>query len=104
MKNGAWRLRVNRWLQHWFQQQPLDHYSYQEGKLVHIRGAEPCETIDPREIDSWWVDREQVHDVIHIRLRSGRVFDWLDVEYDLLPLLTRCGVAAPQDADPPSIA
>jgi hypothetical protein len=90
--------RVKSWLASWFQRTPADHYELQAGKLVHCRGDQRCECVDPGEIDSWWVDREPVYDVVHIRLRSGKVLDWQDMEYDLLPLLTRCGIAQPNDA------
>lgn len=86
------------WLAAWWGRTPTDRYELQAGKLVHSQGERCCECIEPTEIDSWWVDREPVYDVVHIRLRSGQVLDWCDRQYDLLPLLTRCGIAAPSDA------
>lgn len=92
-----WSRTVREWLQGWFHSCPRDRYELSDGKLVHCRGNQPCETVDPSEIDSWWIERERVHDVVHIRLRCGRVLDWCDREFDLLPLLTTCGVATPQE-------
>lgn len=89
---------VTNWLANWLGRTPTDRYELQAGKLVHCRGEQCCESIEPTEIDSWWIDREPVYDVVHIRLRSGQVLDWCDRQYDLLPLLTRCGIATPSDA------
>ena len=95
--------RLKQWLAGWMNQPEGDCYDWRDGQIVHRRGGETCEAIDPREVDAWWIDREQVVDVVHVRLRDGRVLDWPDARYDLVPLLGRCGLegARPTEwADP----
>lgn len=79
-----------------------DHYELTGGKLVRRSGEDVAEAIPTCDIDCWWVDREKVYDVVHIRLRDGRVVDWKDEEYDLLQLLDRSGVECGHEHEPPA--
>lgn len=66
---------------------PDCRYELQQNELVRFEGPTPCERLPTAEIESWTVDRGDKVDVVHIRLRDGRKVDWLDEQYDLLPLL-----------------